>query len=605
MLLTLDYETYFAKGYSLKEDKLTTIEYVRDPQFKAHGVAVKEDDEPAKWITHADIPEYLACIKPEETTLLCHNTYFDGLVNTQQYGCGGFKRYSDTMGIAQFVVPDHDYPKSLESLAKLFKLKGKLKDILDKTKGIRDLPPELEKELATYAIQDVELTYQLYQLMHRHMPEAEHQLLHMTIRMGVEPRLCLDEALLIKCEADAVNERDDLIAASGYPVSELSSNPKFCAILDSLGVEVPTKISAKTNKIAPALGKNDIGFKNLIADYPEHNALWEARMAAKSTIHISRPARFLKIKRSGNGRMPMPLKYAAAHTLRWGGTDKLNVQNLPQLNKSDLRKAIVAPDGYVVLVIDSSQIERRFNAYLAGQISILDLFRRGEDLYGHAATEHFGYHVEKKTHPNERQFGKLLELALGFGMGHLKFRVNSALGFMGCPAIHMTETEAYQTVHGWRARNNEIPTLWNRLQDYLSLMTSPTCDEEYMGIRFTHECVEFPGGRFLHYPNLHCTEDGWVYGNQYSHKIYGGLFDENIVQSGARHIVADQLIDLEDALPYLIVVGMTHDEGICLVHESKADEALEVGIEIFSTAPAWCKDIPLAAEGGYAKEYSK
>ena len=46
-LITLDFETYYDKSFSLR--KLTTEEYIRSKKFETIGVAVKVDDKPAVW----------------------------------------------------------------------------------------------------------------------------------------------------------------------------------------------------------------------------------------------------------------------------------------------------------------------------------------------------------------------------------------------------------------------------------------------------------------------------------------------------------------------------------------------------------------------------
>ena len=101
---------------------------------------------------------------------------------------------------------------------------------------------------------------------------------------------------------------------------------------------------------------SDLGLKEL-AEHPDERvqAIVAARLGTKSTLEETRTERFIAI--SKRGRMPVPLRYYAAHTGRWGGDDKLNLQNLPR--KSLLKEAIVAPDGYVLIDADSSQIEAR------------------------------------------------------------------------------------------------------------------------------------------------------------------------------------------------------------------------------------------------------
>ena len=48
-VITLDFETYYSKEFSLS--KLTTEEYIRDKQFEVIGVAFKVDDGPTEWVT--------------------------------------------------------------------------------------------------------------------------------------------------------------------------------------------------------------------------------------------------------------------------------------------------------------------------------------------------------------------------------------------------------------------------------------------------------------------------------------------------------------------------------------------------------------------------
>ena len=48
-IITLDFETYYSKSFSLS--KITTEEYIRSPEFEVIGVSVKVDDEPAMWFS--------------------------------------------------------------------------------------------------------------------------------------------------------------------------------------------------------------------------------------------------------------------------------------------------------------------------------------------------------------------------------------------------------------------------------------------------------------------------------------------------------------------------------------------------------------------------
>lgn len=91
------------------------------------------------------------------------------------------------------------------------------------------------------------------------------------------------------------------------------------------------------------------------------------------------------------------------NTGRWGGDDKINLQNLPR--KSALKKAIKAPKGYVFIDCDSSQIEARTLAWLAGQDDLVEAFDRGEDVYKIMASAIYDVLIEEVT-DTQRFVGK-------------------------------------------------------------------------------------------------------------------------------------------------------------------------------------------------------
>ena len=103
--------------------------------------------------------------------------------------------------------------------------------------------------------------------------------------------------------------------------------------------------------------------------YPDLQHIWDGRTAVKSRINETRASRFLAAADPVNNTLPAPLRYYAAHTGRFGVTEKLNLQNLPR--GSELRKCLVAPPGKLVYVADLSNIEARMLAWLADQDDLL------------------------------------------------------------------------------------------------------------------------------------------------------------------------------------------------------------------------------------------
>ena len=102
-------------------------------------------------------------------------------------------------------------------------------------------------------------------------PQSELDLIDLTTRMFVDPVLKIDRERLTKYLETETKNREALIKAAGICPKVLSSNDKFAEHLRSIDIEPPTKRSPATGKSIPAFGKNDAGWKQMVAMYPEHD----------------------------------------------------------------------------------------------------------------------------------------------------------------------------------------------------------------------------------------------------------------------------------------------------------------------------------------------
>jgi len=186
----------------------------------------------------------------------------------------------------------------------------------------------------------------------------------------------------------------------------------------------------------------------------------EARLGTKSTIEETRTQRFLGV--AERGRIPIMLNYYGAHTGRFSGGDKLNLQNLPR--GGALRRALAAPAGKCVVACDSSQIEARLVAYLAGQDDLVQSFREGRDVYSEFATDVYQRRIVK-TDKVERHVGKTCVLGLGYGMGPTKFQHSLATGFI---TVQVDDNEAQTIVALYRNKYHRIQAFWNWCNHQLS-----------------------------------------------------------------------------------------------------------------------------------------
>ena len=420
-LITLDFETYYDKDYSLK--KLTTEEYVRDPRFEAIGVGVKVNSREIEWASgnHAQIKNYLESFDFGNSMVLAHNTMFDGAILNWKFGINP-KVFTDTLCIARALF-GVETSQSLSALAEKYRIGEKGTEILN-TLGKRreDFSEEELSKFGDYCVNDVDLTYKLFTLMGRGFPKKEFKLIDLTLRMFVDPVLDLDTGMLEQHITETRDHKEELLEKAGVDKDDLMSNPKFAEVLKSFSVKPPMKISPTTGKETFAFAKSDEEFNALLDHEDERvRALVSARLGTKSTLEETRTKRFIDI--SKRGLLPVPVRYYAAHTGRWGGDDKINLQNLPSrgTHGKKLKRSIIAPQGHTLVEADSSQIEARVLAWFAQQDDLTEAFAKGEDVYKKMASRI--YDVPEEDITKEQRFvGKTTILGAGYGMGALKFQ---------------------------------------------------------------------------------------------------------------------------------------------------------------------------------------
>lgn len=576
----IDFETYYDKDYSLS--KMSTEEYIRDGRFKAHGACVAIDDKAPVWVPHAKLADTLqwAAGKVPDAAWCAHNAVFDMAILAWHFDVHP-KTIIDTLSMAR--LADVHGRRSLDALSKRYGL-GAKGDALIKTLGVRDLDPMLEAQLLDYCKQDTELLRKLHHHLQAQLRteigearlKRELALIDCTVCMFTKPVLEIDAALLQARLTELEAQRDAAVKASGVHLDVLMSNQQFVSVLAARGVQVPE-----------TLRKTDPGLLALKDDM-RVSALINGRLAAKSVSELRRTGKFLGV--SGRGTMPVPLKYYGAHTGRWSGSDGLNMQNLNR--GSALRKCLQAPEGYVLVVVDSSQIEARVLAWFARQQDLLEQFAAGDDVYVRFASRIW---PDTQIDDLKRFVAKCCILGLGYGVGHVKLH-----GLISIKQPDCTPEDAQGYVDTYRSTYTAIRRLWKQADGMLRAMMQDGRVEWMHGIATEFEKLILPSGRVLRYPDLRLTAEGFEYGA--AKRIYGAALVENMVQAIARDIVADQMLAI--GRRYRIVT-MTHDEIVFLAAEEEADEAFGFATDVMRAAPGYAAGVPLNCAGGYAKEYSK
>jgi len=604
-IITIDFETFYEKSvYSLS--KLTTEEYVRSDRFEVIGVAVKLNGNETEWAsgTHKELLAWLQTFPWKDSMCVAHNMMFDGFILGERFGIYP-KVYADTLCMGR-ALHGVEVGGSLGALAERYKLGVKGNEVESAAgKNRVDFSEEELERYGDYCVNDVELTYKLFNAMiNRGFPKKEMKLIDLTLRMFCQPKLDLDLNLLEMHLSDIKDKKEKLLQEANADKDDLMSNPKFAELLKGFGVVPPTKISPANGKETFAFAKNDEEFKALM----EHEdirvqALVAARLGTKSTLEETRTERFIGIAK--RGLMPVPLKYYAAHTGRWGGSDNLNLQNLPSrgANGGKLKKAIVAPEGYMLIDADSSQIEARVLAWLAGQDDLVEAFRDGKDVYKIMASAIYGKSQEEVT-TQERFVGKTTILGAGYGMGAQKFKAQ-----LKTFNVEIEEDEARHIIQVYRETYPFITALWR--QGHLALegltkdMSTSLGKEGVLSVDPNERGIRLPSGLLMRYDKLvQVSEDGktqYQYKTRYGwNKIYGGKVIENVCQAIARCIIGEQMLEIAKRYDVVLTV---HDAIACIVPEAEVNEAQAYIESCMRNTPDWAEGLPVNCESGYGKSY--
>ena len=629
-VLTLDFESYWTTEYSLK--KMPTINYITDPQFELLGLGASDGGrvfgQDAEFIEPCDISKYLTFTVWDNVTVLVKHARFDITILQEKFGI-----------VPEYIIDLEDLTRhydsrmshKLKDLAKLHKLKpkGETEDF----KGLRwaDMTPEQCKALAEYTIHDVELEMELFKIyLHKlSNPATELQLARHTIDLWLHKRFAVDLDLASKIKVQMRGKIASAIAASGHTPKELRSK-KFVGWLQEAlpdGEAVPMKQSkSNASKMIPALAKADEACQQLIA-HPEQKVrdLLIGRLAAKSwPTHLKRVGSLVSQHIANGGSLRVPLKYYGGHTGRWGGVEKINLQNLGGKGRgveNDLliqvvKQLIQAPDGYKLGVADSAQIEARVLAWLAGQQDLLDGFARSEDVYSVFAARLFGCEVRKPTKDDppdvatelkiKRGFGKDTVLGAGYGMGATRF-YNNCLANPSLRSLFDSGQYDFKFVKRlidlYRSKYSKIPAYWDWVEKAFRRVIRFPHMEHTVGhhphpsITFRNDHgtveIELPSGRVLYY--RHCKIDKknsikWHHG-----ALWGGAITENIDQSISRDLLGYWILECEKAgLPVVLTV---HDDIKTLLPVDQAEEGLVKQMEIMRSLPDWAENLPVDVEG--------
>jgi len=630
--VSLDSETYYdpATGYTLK--KITGEEYIRSPLFEPLCIGVKFEGEKEYAVRQEDLERFFTELRKHQDKLavIHHHGQFDALISSHHFNFRP-KLLLCTLSMARALNFPRDFSLSLESLSKHYGILPKTVPYhLFQGKRWSGMDDGLKKLMLDGAARDALNAEEICNRLLPLFPREELVSIDWTIRAYSEPQLIGYAQEFEEIARNEEQRKADLLRSLGLTKDLLTSNAKFAEILEALGVEVEKKANSKGQMI-PAVAKSDSFMKDLLNSEDETvKLLAETRLAVKSSIRETRAGRMADM--SSRGMMAVYYYFCGAqNTTRHSGGDKFNWQNLER--KGPMRKAIAAPKGKKLIIVDKSQIEARILVTACGQDDVRDMFARGEDVYAHDASLLYGYPITKETYPDQRNTGKQSRLSCGFGCGAAKYVATAALGIYGKP-VKLTLEEGQRAVASYRENNPRIVEQWKTgdyILDQWNKLGHVGTEYKLMGVTYKDGYTILPSGLRLDYttttydnklrqyffhhkksfarnvnssiPEGEAERWEWWYRKGYR-TLYGAKMVEQLTQalSAVDYRQSCNRVYLKHGLRPAM---SSHDEAVFVVGSGEAAAYAEKIEKEFSTPPKWLPNLPSACEIIIDERYSK
>ena len=273
-----------------------------------------------------------------------------------------------------------------------------------------------------YAAEDADVTLRLHLALHPQVDRIpELKSVFETIEMPLVPVLAKMEqrGILVDANVLAAQTKDmrqrmhefeqRAFASVGHPFSLDSPKQLQQVLFQELGL--PVKSRTPTGQPSTA----EDALEELASEHEIPRLIMEYRTLAKlvGTYTDKLPQQI----NPRTGRVHTSFHQAVAATGRLSSSDP-NLQNIPIRTEDGrrIRKAFIAPPGYVIVAADYSQIELRIMAHLSQDPGLLRAFRDRIDVHTATAADVFGVAVDAVT-SDMRRTAKMINFGLMYGMG--------------------------------------------------------------------------------------------------------------------------------------------------------------------------------------------
>ena len=435
------------------------------------------------------------------------------------------------------------------------------------------------EEAGRYAAEDADVTLQLHLKMWPKLQKHEGPLrIFNEIEMPLVPVLSRVERNGVKIDPAVLHAHSQEIAKrlveleqKAYEIAgeefNLSSPKQLQTILfEKQGIK-PLK---KTPGGAPSTSEEVL--EELALDYPLPKVILEYRGLAKlKSTYTDKLPLMINPK---TGRVHTSYHQAVTATGRLSSTDP-NLQNIPVRNEEGrrIRQAFIAPEDYLIVSADYSQIELRIMAHLSRDEGLLKAFAEGKDIHRATAAEVFGLPLESVSN-EQRRSAKAINFGLIYGM--------SAFGLARQLNIPRKEAQKYMDLYFER---------YPGVLDYMERTRQQAKEQGY---------VATLDGRRLYLPDIKSSNGARRAGAERA-AINAPM------QGTAADIIKRAMIAvdkwLESEKPRVRMIMQVHDELVFEVHKDDLDAVSKKVHELMENSTTL--DVPLLVEVGSGENWDQ
>jgi len=433
------------------------------------------------------------------------------------------------------------------------------------------------EEAGHYAAEDADVTLQLHLKMWPKLEKHAGPLnIFQNIEMPLVPVLSrierngvkIDPAVLHKHSGEITLRLAELEKKAHEIAGEafnLSSTKQLQVILfEKQGIK-PLK---KTPGGAPSTSEEVL--EELALDYPLPKVILEHRGLSKlKSTYTDKLPLMINPK---TGRVHTSYHQAVTATGRLSSTDP-NLQNIPVRNEEGrrIRQAFIAPEDYVIVSADYSQIELRIMAHLSRDKGLLSAFAEGQDIHRATAAEVFGMPLESVSN-DQRRSAKAINFGLIYGM--------SAFGLSRQLNIPRKESQRYMDLYFER---------YPGVREYMERTRAQAKEQGY---------VETLEGRRLYLPDIKSSNAARRAGAERA-AINAPM------QGTAADIIKRAMIAVDAWLqaeqPRVRMIMQVHDELVFEVHKDDVEQVSQKIHELMENSTQL--DVPLLVEVGSGENW--